>query len=373
MQPISTNALRVLRTLEENGHQAYLVGGCVRDLLLGRSVNDWDITTSALPHQTQGCFAKTVPTGLQHGTVTVLLEGESFEVTTFRADGAYLDGRRPEQVSFVPDLSEDLARRDFTINAMAMDLHGEITDLFGGRDDLQRGLIRCVGEAERRFSEDALRMLRAVRFSAQLNFALEENTEEAIRRCASLCEKLSAERVRDEMEKTLLSRNPDYLARMIKWGLLTAYGLIGMPDLTALGSVPCERLARWAQAKHMLPELDLSALRLEKRAVRLCSAAASLCAGMHTELDCKRIIASHGWETAKLTAQLCGREALVDRIEKSGDCVSLAQLTLKGTDLSHLQGAAVAEALHRALDYVLLHPQENDREGLLMLLKKCEI
>ncbi|MBE6955575.1 MAG: CCA tRNA nucleotidyltransferase [Ruminococcaceae bacterium] len=373
MQQISPNALRVLRTLEERGYCAFLVGGCVRDLLLNRPVNDWDITTSALPQQTQESFEKSIPTGIQHGTITVLLEGESFEVTTFRADGAYLDGRRPAEVAFVPNLQEDLARRDFTINAMAMDARGEITDLYGGREDLQRGLIRCVGEAETRFSEDALRMLRAVRFSAQLDFSIEEGTQRAILTCAKLCEKLSAERVRDEIEKTILSRNPAHLARMIEWGLLTAFGLRGEYELSALGNVPAERLTRWAQAKHMLPQLDLSMLRLEKRAVRLCTAAAELCTVMQTELDCKRIIASHGWETAQLTAQLCGMEQVISRIEGSGDCVSLAQLAIRGGDLPELQGAAVADALHRVLEHVLQHPDENEREHLLDLLHRGEI
>ena len=373
MQQINPNALRVLRTLEERGYCAFLVGGCVRDLLLGRPVHDWDITTSSLPQETQRCFEKTIPTGIKHRTITVLLDGESFEVTTFRADGEYLDGRRPKEVAFVPDLQEDLARRDFTINAMAMDARGEITDLYGGREDLQHGLVRCVGEAETRFSEDALRMLRAVRFSAQLGFSVEEKTQRAILTCAKLCEKLSAERVRDEIEKTILSPKPAHLEKMVEWGLLTAFGLHGAYNLSALNDVPCQRLARWAQVKHMLPQLDLSMLRLEKRAVRLCSAAAELCTGMHTELDCKRIIASHGWETAMLTAQLCNQEETLARIEKSGDCVTLAQLDLKGDDLTDLQGAAVADALHRTLDYVLRHPRENDKAKLLMLLREGKL
>ena len=373
MQEINQNAQAVLHRLEEQGHRAVLVGGCVRDLLLGRPVHDWDIATSALPHETQAAFTKTVPTGLKHGTVTVLLNGESFEVTTFRADGTYLDGRRPEQVSFVTELREDLSRRDFTINAMAMDVRGEVTDLFGGREDLQRGIIRCVGNAETRFSEDALRMLRAVRFSAQLGFVPEEKTEQAIRVCAPLCEKLSAERVRDEMEKTILSARPEYLSKMMEWGLLTAFGLHGAQDLQALRAVPAERLARWAQAKYMLPRMDLSALRLEKRAVRLCTDAAVLCAKMQIRLDCKKIIASFGVETACLAAQLCGKEAVVEEILASGECVSLARLAIRGGDLPHLSGAAIADALHRALEYVLQHPGENERQLLLDLLGRGEI
>ena len=163
----------ILKTLEGAGFAACFVGGCVRDTLLGRPVHDWDVTTSALPEEIMALFPRCIPTGIKHGTVTVLLRGESFEVTTFRRDGAYHDGRHPDGVVFVPNLTEDLARRDFTINAMAMHLDGRITDCFDGKADLKRGIIRCVGDPERRFREDALRMLRAWRFSAQLGFAID--------------------------------------------------------------------------------------------------------------------------------------------------------------------------------------------------------
>ena len=176
----------ILQTLERAGFEARYVGGCVRDTLLGRPVHDWDIASQALPEDVLRLFPRCVPTGLQHGTVTVLLDGTSAEVTTYRLDGAYHDSRHPDGVRFVRSLADDLARRDFTINAMAMDLSGTITDLFGGREDLARGVIRCVGDAETRFREDALRMLRARRFAAQLGFALEAGTEAAIGRCAAL-------------------------------------------------------------------------------------------------------------------------------------------------------------------------------------------
>ena len=165
---ISNLPNQILNVLSSAGYEAYYVGGCVRDTILGRPVHDWDVTTSALPEQVMACFDHCVPTGLKHGTVTVLLDGLSAEVTTFRTDGSYRDGRRPENVTFVRSLREDLARRDFTINAMAMDACGEITDLYGGREDLAQCVIRCVGDPEQRFREDALRMLRALRFSAQL-------------------------------------------------------------------------------------------------------------------------------------------------------------------------------------------------------------
>ena len=212
--------LEILRRLTDAGFSAYAVGGCVRDTLMGRPPHDWDVATSASCVQVAALFEKTVPTGLPYGTVTVLLPGGQAEVTTFRRDGAYRNGRRPESVEFVSDLREDLSRRDFTVNAMAMDARGRLVDLFGGREDLARGVLRCVGEPERRFSEDALRMLRAVRFSAQLGFAVDPATLAALRRLAPLAEKLSAERVLAELQKTLLSPRPEAAALMIEYGLL---------------------------------------------------------------------------------------------------------------------------------------------------------
>ncbi len=372
MQQIDDSAREILRVLSEAGERACLVGGCVRDLLLGRPVHDWDISTSARPERVQALFAKTIPTGIRHGTVTVLLRGTPFEVTTFRSDGSYSDGRRPDHVCYVSQLGEDLARRDFTINAMAMDADGTLTDLFGGREDLRLRRIRCVGEARQRFEEDALRMLRALRFSAQLGFSVEEQTARAIRDCAPLCARLSRERIRDEMEKTLLSPRPETLAQMIAWGLLQSVGLSRCGDLGALGAVAPERLTRWAQAKHMLPELDLSLLRLEKHAVRVCTEAAALCGQMDTRLDCKRAIARCGWESAGLAAALCGKEGLLQEIAASGECVTRAQLAVRGSDLEGCAGAAVSQALERLLQHVLEKPQDNTRERLLALLReKC--
>ena len=176
--------IHILKTLEGAGYHAVLAGGCVRDTILGRRPNDWDIATSAPPDAVQRLFARTVPTGIRHGTVTVLYGGGKCEVTTWRVEGAYSDHRRPDSVEFTPSLAEDLARRDFTINAMAMDVRGELTDPFGGRADLERGIIRCVGEPRARFAEDALRMLRAVRFAAKLGFELDGATLAAALECA---------------------------------------------------------------------------------------------------------------------------------------------------------------------------------------------
>lgn len=194
---------RIIGRLESAGFEAYAVGGCVRDSLLGRTPEDWDITSSARPEELKGLFKRTVDTGIQHGTVTVLIGGgeggkraQAFEVTSYRVDGEYKDGRHPESVRFTPSLSEDLSRRDFTINAMAYNEKSGIVDLFQGMEDLERGEIRAVGEAELRFREDALRMLRALRFSAQLRFRIAPGTLEAVRSLARGLSRVSKERIR---------------------------------------------------------------------------------------------------------------------------------------------------------------------------------
>lgn len=201
----------ILNQLHEHGFEAYIVGGCVRDALLGREPEDWDITTSAKPEQVKQLFRRTIDTGIQHGTVTVMMDKEGFEVTTYRIDGEYEDGRHPKEVEFTANLLEDLKRRDFTINAMAYSKEDGIVDAFDGMGDLKRKMVRCVGDAEERFSEDALRMLRAVRFSAQLDFTVEEKTKEAIVKKADTLSKISAERVRVELDKLLSSDHPERL------------------------------------------------------------------------------------------------------------------------------------------------------------------
>lgn len=198
---IFVKAMPVLRTLEDAGFEAYFVGGSVRDVLLHRHVHDVDITTSAYPEEVKELFDKSIDTGIKHGTVTVLYGGESYEITTFRTESGYQDFRRPDHVTFVQNLDEDLKRRDFTINALAMDMHGDIVDLFNGIEDLKHHIIRAVGNPEKRFHEDALRMMRAVRFMSQLEFKLEEKTEQAIKDNHELLKKISVERIREEFVK----------------------------------------------------------------------------------------------------------------------------------------------------------------------------
>ena len=206
---IPDGARRILQTLNSAGHEAYLVGGCVRDLLRGVEPHDWDICTSALPEETERCFAdrRVIETGLKHGTVTVLEDGEPYEITTYRTEGPYSDSRRPDFVRFVPNLEEDLARRDFTMNAIAMDLEGNLRDPYGGADDIKSRLIRCVGEPDQRFQEDGLRVMRALRFAAVFGYEVEEQPARAVHENRAMLDRVAAERINAELCKLLVGKN----------------------------------------------------------------------------------------------------------------------------------------------------------------------
>ena len=209
----------IIETLEQNGYEAYAVGGCVRDSILGREPNDWDITTSADPYEVKKLFSHTIDTGLQHGTVTIMLEHVGYEVTTYRIDGDYEDSRHPKEVTFTKSLEEDLKRRDFTVNAMAYNDRDGLIDLFHGMDDIQKKVIRCVGNAEERFTEDALRIMRAVRFSAQFGYEIELETKKAIVKLAPNLKNISAERIREELIKLLVSEHPEYIRIAYETGI----------------------------------------------------------------------------------------------------------------------------------------------------------
>lgn len=259
---------RIIKTLQDHGHEAYAVGGCVRDSILGRIPDDWDITTSALPEETKELFARTFDTGIEHGTITVVMDKDAFEVTTYRVDGKYEDSRHPSEVTFTRSLKEDLLRRDFTINAMAYNDTDGLIDIFGGMEDLQAGIIRCVGDATARFSEDALRILRAVRFAAQLGFSIEESTKEGIRTLASNLALISAERIQVELVKMLVSPNPELLDMAYKLGITkvilpefdemmateqeTPHHIynVGEHTLKSIGFVPAEKVLRLTMLLH---------------------------------------------------------------------------------------------------------------------------
>ena len=216
---IPENAKIIIQELMAHGYEAYAVGGCVRDSILGREPGDWDITTSARPEQVKQIFHRTVDTGIEHGTVTVLMDKEAYEVTTYRVDGEYEDHRHPKEVTFTASLEEDLKRRDFTINAMAYNPETGLVDLFHGIEDLKLKMIRCVGNPDERFDEDALRILRAIRFSAQLGFEIDEATKKAMTSKAETLKDVSAERIRVELVKLLVSDHPEKIGEASRLGL----------------------------------------------------------------------------------------------------------------------------------------------------------
>lgn len=262
------NVKKIIEMLECNGYEAFAVGGCVRDSILGREPNDWDITTSASPAQVKSIFHHTIDTGIEHGTITVMLDRVGYEVTTYRIDGKYEDGRHPTEVSFTRNLEEDLLRRDFTINAMAYNESRGLVDLFGGMEDMKAGVIRCVGDPYARFEEDALRLLRAIRFAAQLSYSVEDKTREAMKALAPNLLKISAERIMVELVKTLVSDHPGMLRDAYECGL-TRYFLpeldrimeleqnnphhcytVGEHTIQAISNVPADRLLRLTMLFH---------------------------------------------------------------------------------------------------------------------------
>lgn len=362
--------IHILNTLERSGYEARLVGGCVRDTLLHRRPNDWDVATAAAPEAVTELFERTVPTGIRHGTVTVLYGGSACEVTTYRVEGAYSDHRRPDSVRFTSRLEEDLSRRDFTINAMAMDASLAITDPFGGREDLSRRLIRCVGDARERFTEDALRMLRAVRFAAQLDFALDSAALEAIAGCAPLCSALSPERVAAELRAVLASRDPDMVWLMADLGLLNAWLTPREGERTHLGALPrCARLAHFCSDLSRCGSITstdtfLRSLRMDTRSVKTCSAAAEILAS--GSRDYKRLLRDYG-EDAVLAAYPKSRR--LRAVLRSGECWSLASLAITGGELAALgyAGRELGEELRRLLEHVIDCPEDNQPEILCKL------
>lgn len=258
----------IIDELNRQGYEAYAVGGCVRDAILGREPQDWDITTNAKPGQVKAVFPRTIDTGIQHGTVTVMADHVGYEVTTYRIDGEYEDCRHPKEVSYTSNLLEDLKRRDFTINAMAYNKETGLVDAFDGAGDLKRGIIRCVGVAEERFTEDALRMLRALRFAAQLGFVIEDATRAAIMKLAGNLRKVSAERIQAELTKLLVSDHPEEMREVYRTGISAVilpewdrmmeteqrnphhcYS-VGEHTLAALGWVPPKKVLRYAALLH---------------------------------------------------------------------------------------------------------------------------
>ena len=375
---IPNYAYHILSILNKNGFDAYLVGGCVRDAVMGKKPNDWDITTSAYPKETEKLFSRTVPTGIKYGTVTVLYGKGKAEVTTFRTEGKYTGNRKPEKVSFVSDLREDLIRRDFTMNAMAMDKEGNITDLFGGKEDIEHKLIRCVGNPDERFNEDALRMLRAMRFSAQLGFEIEEKTLSAIRRNAHLASSLSGERVREETEKMLLSPAPEKLFEAIKMGLYEKHFTKEVRPLQNLRKLPKDRLVRWtalcaATGVKKIPatlKADGKTASVVKKALELFEAGLP-----KTEGELRYLAGVYGAETVRCAAaaENLKKYRSVSKALKNGKIIGLSDLKISGDDLAKL-GIQPGPEMGRMIDCFLCivnrDPKKNEKSVLVNMVKE---
>lgn len=391
------SAMNVLRRLIQHGYQAYFVGGCVRDWLLGKPVHDIDICTDATPEEVMSLFPVCIPTGLKHGTVTVQENGLYFEVTTFRTESGYVDFRRPSEVRFVKDVREDLARRDFTINAMAMKMDGSVLDPFGGKHDLNARLIRAVGNPVERFCEDALRMLRAARFSAQMDFAVEKSTYAALQDEADALKHIARERIRDELQK-LLDARAAYrgLALIREAKLLRAFPLL--QDIISASQPGWERMeglpagmVRWAyllscadadeNAAHELCHLlrfskrDASTL---KRLLHLALQYKDRTPG-ERDLDWKPLLLQEGLDLCLWAAHLLSvlwqqspYDVMARRVEevyKTMPVHSVGQLAIGGKELQERfslpPGPWIRNTLHRLLEQVAYGKLPNQREELL--------
>lgn len=367
------------RTLWQAGFEAYPVGGCVRDLLLARTPQDWDICTSALPSQVQNLFSHTVPTGINYGTVTVLLDGQGLEVTTFRCEGGYRDGRRPDAVSFVSSLTDDLSRRDFTVNAMALAPDGTVIDPFGGQADLEGRVIRCVGDPMQLFQEDRLRMFRAIRFAAQLDFTLDPELVHALEELSPQPHHLPAERIRPEVEKTLCAPAPHWAKLFFSSGLLS--GPVG--DSSPLTDLPREPLPRWAGLASLMAESGYDPLPLLQTLIRdknlivpLSRALVLFREGLPQDASgWRHALARYGvpaCEAGSAMAQVQGHEApreLLDQVLAQRPCLSAKELALSGRELASmgLAGPDIGRVQGILLNHVLDHPEDNTPDKLRLL------
>ena len=407
---LDPGAAALLNALHAAGYAAYAVGGCVRDSLLGRTAHDWDLCTSALPQQVMELFgaAQCIPTGLQHGTVTIKYGGQLYETTTFRTEGSYTDGRHPDEVQFVPDVREDLARRDFTINAMAYNEAEGLVDPFGGQKDLQNGLMRAVGEPQQRFTEDALRILRLYRFAARFGFALDAATARAARQLAPHLDCISVERIQEELAKLLAAPQPGAY-------LEPAVLAVVLPELTpaaleaakpVVDACPAgeENLpVRWAALLGALGETDtrrvLKRLRcsnacIEETAVLVretagqgvCEEKAPAHAPVHAgEVAIRRLLGRYGLCTVERLCALCAAlhpqnapactfaAQRARQLEADGVCCRVSQLAVNGRDLMAAgipAGPALRRVLEALLDGVIRAEYPNEKPALLAAAQK---
>lgn len=376
---------KILAELSDGGYEAYAVGGCVRDCIMGREPHDFDIAASALPEQVQRLFARTVPTGIRYGTVTVVTEEGSAEVTAFRKDGRYADGRHPVLVELSAGIEDDLARRDFTVNAMAADINGNIIDPFGGRADISAKLIRCVGRPERRFEEDALRIMRAFRFASALDFDIEEKTFAAALRLSPGLAKISAERISAELVKTLAGVRPSALAPLIDAGGLEFTGIKSAGDLSLLDGVSCmvdlpsAAAALCSVCGCSVTEL-CTALRLPSKVKRQAETVSGIISNIpESRADIKRAMRSAGEDARDaffVSSIINGRDSeyynnRMSDILARGEAYRTDMLSVRGGDLLGVGVAAenIGAVLNILLERVTEDPSINTKERLLAAAK----
>ena len=407
---LDPGAAALLDTLHAAGYAAYAVGGCVRDSLLGRTAHDWDLCTSALPQQVMELFGaeQCIPTGLQHGTVTIKYGGQLYETTTFRTEGSYTDGRHPDEVQFVPDVREDLARRDFTINAMAYNEAEGLVDPFGGQKDLQNGLLRAVGEPQQRFTEDALRILRLYRFAARFGFALDAATARAARQLAPHLDCISAERIQEELAKLLAAPQPGaYLEPAVLAVVLpelTPEGLTAAKPVVDACPAGEENLpVRWAAllrslgesaTRRVLKRLRCSNACIEETAVLVRETAGeSVCRSFSEEkasahpgdIHIRQLLGRYGLCTVERLCALCAAlhpQAASEcaltaqrarQLEADGVCCRVSQLAVNGCDLMAAgipAGPALRRVLEALLDGVIRAEYPNEKPALLAAAQK---
>jgi tRNA nucleotidyltransferase (CCA-adding enzyme) len=379
----------IIDKLEAAGYEAWLVGGCVRDCLLGREPHDWDIASSAAPDVVIALFEKTVPTGVKYGTVTVFCNGRKAEVTTFRSESGYDDCRRPSNVSFGKDIITDLSRRDFTINAMAYNTKRGLLDPLGGRDDMEKRLVSAVGNPDVRFMEDALRILRAFRFAAQLDFTVEPLTLEAAFKNAPLVEKISGERIKSELDRMLLSERAIKVFELARTGALNFLDIAVPPEITWHGMLPYSLAARYAAFFYLCEPIDVS-VTMDK--LRFDTRTRNSVLWMLSELEreppdtkagIKRRLSSGVTpqiyaDYLRLNHALKGRDtseilAALFEIEEKNEPYTLRMLAVNGTELTGAgfqKGPECGRILTLLLDKVIENPNLNDRNMLLSLAKQ---
>lgn len=373
----------VLDTLIKNGHKAYIVGGCVRDLLCGEVPHDYDITTSATPDETQSLFDKTIATGLKHGTVTVMVDSEQIEVTTFRTEATYTDSRHPANVNFVRDVTQDLARRDFTVNAMCYNTQDGLIDLFGGLNDIKNKVLKAVGDAKTRFREDALRILRLFRFAATLEFKIEKQTFDAAIQCAPSLKNISAERIFVELQKTANGASPNVIRPLLAANALDGYSLKNA-DLSNISRLENkEKLRTFAF-------LNLTSDNLQHTLDRFkCSNSfKDYCIKMNylsqnivydNKISIKKALnfadADIVYDTLLyyryiLDIDISHHKTLLNEIISNHEPYKILHLDISGKDITTLgfDGKAVGEKLEFLLNEVIKNPTLNTREKLLNLI-----